>query len=234
MSSAELGFFGQQFMIWVLIFIPGFEIFRYIRTRGRKRPAPHAFRHRRALVGQVVFLVVTLLAAKEQRVSLLSGPFPSAIFCLLAVVSLTIVGLRLRHARANLSTVWLERARLLLPDHPSQMRWWVAISALAGISEECAYRGLAMQILTANNSSFWLAMWVCIAAFALAHAVQGWRGVLTTALMALFMHALVYATRSLYLAIMVHAVYDLMLGMIAMPILHEFAKQQEIAQGAGT
>ncbi|MBI3477025.1 MAG: CPBP family intramembrane metalloprotease [Acidobacteria bacterium] len=231
MPTTELGFFGQQFMIWVLILIPGFEIFRYIQTRGKKAPRPYPFRHRRAVVGQVVFLVVTLLAAREERVSLLSGPFPSAIFCVLAVVTLAIMGLRLRHVRANLSPLWLERARLVLPDHPSQIPWWVVISAMAGISEECAYRGLAMRFLTGNNGSFWLALSLCVLAFAVAHAIQGWRGILTTAVMALLMHALVYATKSLYLAIMVHAVYDLMVGLIALPILCKFAKQQELKQG---
>jgi hypothetical protein len=38
---------------------------------------------------------------------------------------------------------------------------------------------------------------------------------------------------SLYLAIAFHAVYNLIVGIIAMPILHEFAKKQEAAQAAG-
>jgi len=42
----------------------------------------------------------------------------------------------------------------------------------------------------------------------------------------------VYLTQSLYLAIVVHAVYDLMVGVIAMPILSNFAKTQTLAHPA--
>jgi len=89
-----------------------------------------------------------------------------------------------------------------------------------------------MKFLTANNSSFWLALCLCVSAFALAHVVQGWRGILATAIIALLMHGVVYETGSLYLAIVVHAVYDLMVGIIAVPILSEFAKKQQLAQTA--
>jgi len=44
------------------------------------------------------------------------------------------------------------------------------------------------------------------------------------------MHGVVYETGSLYMAIVVHAVYDLMVGIIAVPILSKFAKTQELVQ----
>ena len=91
-----------------------------------------------------------------------------------------------------------------------------------------------MKFLTANNSSYWLALVLCVSAFALAHAVQGWRGILATAIIALLMHGVVYETGSLYLVIVIHAVYDLTVGIIAMPILKEFVKKQELAQAAVT
>jgi len=175
-------------------------------------------------------MVITMLAAREQRVHILAGPFPSLTVWLVAAGFLLVMGLRLRQAWAKLSTERLEQARILLPDHPSQMRLWVAISAMAGITEECAYRGLAMRFLTDNNSSFWLALLLCVSAFAIAHAIQGGRGILATAIIALLMHGVVYETGSLYLAIVVHAVYDLMVGIIAVPILSKFAKTQELVQ----
>ena len=87
-----------------------------------------------------------------------------------------------------------------------------------------------MRFLTDNNSSFWLAMLLCVSAFAIAHAIQGWRGILATAIIALLLHGVVYETGSLYLAIVVHAVYDLMVGTIAVPILSKFATTQELVQ----
>ena len=233
MPITELGFWGQQFMVWVLILIPALGIVGYVQIR-RKKPLPlKRERYRRALIGQAGFLVITVVAAREQRVQILAGPLPSLTAWLVAAGFLVIMGLRLRQAWARLSPERLERARILLPDHPSQMRWWVAISAMAGITEECAYRGLAMRFLTDNNSSFWLALLLCVSAFAIAHAIQGWRGILATATIALLLHGVVYETGSLYLAIVVHAVYDLMVGIIAVPILCELAKKQELLQTAG-
>ncbi len=89
-----------------------------------------------------------------------------------------------------------------------------------------------MRFLTDNNSSFWIALLLCVSAFAIAHSIQGWRGILATAIIALLMHGVVYETGSLYLAIVVHAVYDLMVGIIAVPILSKFAKTQELTQAA--
>jgi len=230
MPTTDLGFWGQQFMLWVLILIPVLGIVGYIQVRRKKTLPPKPQRYRRALIGQAGFLVITVLAAREQRVNIVAGPFPSLSLWLVAAGFLLVIGLRLRRAWAKLSPERLEQARILLPDHPSQMRWWVAISAMAGVTEECAYRGLAMRFLTDNNSSFWLAMSLCVSAFAIAHAIQGWRGILATAIIALLLHGVVYETGSLYLAIVVHAVYDLMVGTIAVPILSKFATTQELVQ----
>jgi len=152
---------------------------------------------------------------------------------ILAAVFLVITGYRMRRVLPKLSHERMEKARIFLPDHPSQMRLWVVISAMAGIAEECAYRGVAFQFLTDNHGSVPLALLVCIAAFAIAHMAQGWRGVLGTAIVAVLMHSVVYETQSLYLAITLHAVYDLMVGIIAMPVLKNTVTSQELPQTVG-
>lgn len=112
------------------------------------------------------------------------------------------------------------------------MRMWVVISALAGLTEECAYRGLTFRILTANHGSVPLALVLCIVCFGLAHMTQGWRGFVATSVIASMMHAVVFLTGSLYLAIVIHAAYDLIVGIIAMPILYHDSQQTEITQPA--
>jgi membrane protease YdiL (CAAX protease family) len=125
-----------------------------------------------------------------------------------------------------------EKARILLPDVPSLMRLWVGVAAMAGISGELAYRGLAYQLLRGMGLNIALALLVCVTAFAIGHMTQGWRGVVGTFVLALVFHGLVFLMDSLYLAIAFHAVYNLIVGVIAMPILSEFAKKQELAQAA--
>jgi hypothetical protein len=46
--------------------------------------------------------------------------------------------------------------------------------------------------------------------------MQGWRGVLGTGLIAIVMHGLVLLTHGLYLAIGLHAAYDVVIGVIAL------------------
>src|SRR5882672_6065928 len=108
MPTTELGFWGQQFMLWVLIFIPTLGIVGYIQIR-RKKPLPlKPKRYRRVLIGQAGFLVITVLAAREQRVHILAGPLPSLTLWLVAAGFLLVIGLRLRQAWAKLSPERME------------------------------------------------------------------------------------------------------------------------------
>jgi membrane protease YdiL (CAAX protease family) len=229
MPTTLLGVWGQLFMVQVLLVAPALGIVSYIRIRRGKPLPPKRDRYRRGIIFQFVFLLLIFLAAREEQVPMIAGPFPALTPWLLAAGFLVIFGLRLRQAWPKLTSERLVRARIILPDDPSLMRMWVVISAMAGITEECAYRGLAFRFLTDNGASVWPALLLCITTFAIAHMAQGWRGVLATGIVAALMHGVVYLTQSLYLAIVVHAVYDLMVGVIAMPILSNFAKTQTLA-----
>jgi membrane protease YdiL (CAAX protease family) len=46
---------------------------------------------------------------------------------------------------------------------------------------------------------------VCVLAFAVAHMMQGWRGMFGTGVIALILHGIVYLRQGLWLAIAVHA-----------------------------
>jgi membrane protease YdiL (CAAX protease family) len=221
-------------MVQVLFTAPVLGIVSYIRIRRGKPLPPKRDRYRMGIVFQFVLLLLTFQAAREQTVPIIAGPFPALTTWLLAAGFLGILGLRLRQAWPKLSPKRLERARIVLPDDPSLMRMWVVISAMAGITEECAYRGLAFRFLTNNGASIWPALLLCITAFAVAHLAQGWRGAIAIAIIAALMHGVVYLTQSLYLAIVVHAVYDLMVGVIAVPILTNLAKTQALSQPAET
>jgi uncharacterized protein len=122
---------------------------------------------------------------------------------------------------------------VLLPEDPIQWRFWIVISILAGLSEECAYRGLAYIAVSQQAGSRALALLICTAAFGIAHALQGWRGVLGTSVIALIFHGLVLVTRGLYMAIAVHIVYDLIVGYLAMrTLMHPNAAAEPARAGS--
>jgi len=232
MSNRTLGFWGEFLMLQVLLTYPVLGIVSYLRIRSGKPLSPKPKRYRTTLAGQAVFLLVTVLAAREEQVSLIAGPWPTLTAWMGAFAFLAISGLNAKRAWPKLKAERLERARLIFPEEPSQMPYWAAISVMAGVTEECAYRGLAFRFLTNNHGSVVLALVLCIASFAISHLAQNWRAVIAMVLIAGLLHLVVYLTQTLTLAIVVHAAYDLMIGTIAMPILRKRAGGSELPQVA--
>jgi membrane protease YdiL (CAAX protease family) len=227
-----LSFAAQYFLFLVFIFVPVSGIVGYYRIRSGKALRPKRQRYRVMIVMQFLILLITLSAAREQGIELLGRTWGDPLIWLFTAGYVTFLAVRVRHAWSKMTAERLEKARRLLPDEPSLMRLWVGVAASAGISEECAYRGLAYRLLLIMGFSSWLALLVCVTTFAIGHMTQGWRGVLGTFVLALLFHSLVFLTHSLYLAIVVHAVYNLVVGVIAMPILSQFSRSQELTQAA--
>jgi membrane protease YdiL (CAAX protease family) len=221
---------AQYFLFLTLIFIPLAGIASYIRIRRGKALRPKRQRYIVAIVMQLTILTVTLVAARAQGLTLLGRQWGNIFIWIGVAAYMAFLATRLRAAWAKLSDARKEKALILLPDDPSLMRLWIVVAALAGVSEECAYRGLAYQILRGIGFDVVLTLLICVTAFAIGHMTQGWRGVLGTFLLALVFHGLVFATGSLYLAIVFHAVYNLTVGMIAVPILSEYLKKRELMQ----
>jgi membrane protease YdiL (CAAX protease family) len=106
-----------------------------------------------------------------------------------------------------------ERRRLLVyflaPRTSREWTWTVVAMLFAGVAEEAAYRGVAMNILWYGLGNPWLSAVLCAIAFALAHWMQGWKSGAFIFVLALVFHGLVALTGTLVLAMVVHVVYDL-------------------------
>lgn len=226
----ELSLVARYFLFIVFIFIPVSGVAGYLRMRSGKPLRPKRQRYRIIIAVQFIVLLVTLWSARREGIVLLGRVWGSPAIWLVTAGYMGLIVWRGRRAWARMSAGRMEKARRLLPDDPSLMRLWVGIAAMAAISEECAYRGLAYQLLLQMSIVPALAVLVCAVCFAIGHMTQGWRGVLGTFLLALIFHALVFATHSLYLAIAFHAAFNLIVGAIAMPVLSRYAKTQEVKQ----
>jgi membrane protease YdiL (CAAX protease family) len=227
LSPAALYFF-----FLVLVFVPLAGVASYFRIRSGKPLRPKRQRYVVTMAVQVVILGVTFWAARSEEVELLGTRGGNPLVWLAVAGYMVLLTIRIRTAWTKLSDSRKKQAARLLPDDPSLMRLWVGVSALAAISEECAYRGLAYQLLRSIGFDVAWALLVCVATFAIGHMTQGWRGVLGTFMLALVFHGLVFLTGALYLAIAFHAAYNLIVGIIALPILREFAEKAEAAQTA--
>jgi membrane protease YdiL (CAAX protease family) len=109
-----------------------------------------------------------------------------------------------------------ERRRLvvyrLAPRSAVEWSVWSLVALAAAVAEEIAYRGVGVALLTWWSGRMSVAVLACAAAFAIAHALQGWKSAAVIFGFALVMHALVAATGSLVPAMAVHLAYDLAAG----------------------
>jgi membrane protease YdiL (CAAX protease family) len=133
----------------------------------------------------------------------------AAALTLLAVLSIGELSWRSR-SPAERERLWVRR---IVPHTRAERRIWFLVSAGAAIAEEVAYRGVFVAFAAAVTGSLPVAVIVSAVAFAALHAPQGLAGVGYVFVIALLHQALVLATRTLALAIVVHFAYDVLAGL---------------------
>ncbi len=217
------------YLFIVLGLLPLAGIRSYVRLKSGKPLPPKNRRYVAMISGQVLLVAYSFLVAGKNGLNLL-GTVPGVWAFVGSGLYLALIALRMQRGWKKLSAERKQRARVLLPENLEEMRYWVPISLLAGLSEECAFRGMAYIGLRKVTGSAILSTVVCVAAFAIAHMMQGWRGVLGTGVIALLLHGIVYLTQGLYLATVVHAAYDLVVGGIA--VRHFRQDEMAVTQAA--
>jgi membrane protease YdiL (CAAX protease family) len=118
-----------------------------------------------------------------------------------------------------------ERVYRSVPQAPREMGAWIVVACSAGFAEEIAYRGVLFGILMYWIENWWVAALLCAAAFALGHAIQGWKGVLIIFAMSVIFQGLVWYTGTLYVAIAVHAIYDIIAGFVYLWLYQKTASE---------
>jgi membrane protease YdiL (CAAX protease family) len=162
---------------------------------------------------------VDLVGGKTEFFPLARFKLASGVVWVAAAAYLAFIATRVHVGWRRTTEKQKRRARLVLPETPSQMRYRVVISLLVGVTEEYAYRGVAYTVFSRITGSPALSVLVCILSFGIAHLMQGWRGVVLASSLAVLFHFTVFLTHTLYVAIAFHAAYDLIVGILAMRAL---------------
>lgn len=221
---------GLGFLLWVFVLVPRMAF----RSRARWRDAAHTVA--RGGAGDARASAV----ASPSRVRVLATTSGFLLFLLLLSVAVGgTFGFQVFTYRSMPWQGWLlgaaalagclvVRAVLRATEPPSvraaraawrpvtsRERWFFVLTAvLAGVAEEAAYRGTGWQLLGwVLGDRLVMAMGLLVAAFALAHAAQGWRAMVAVGVMAIVMHLLVWQTETLVVAMAVHVAYDLLSGL---------------------
>lgn len=173
---------------------------------------PLALRFYAMLLPQIILGVLAILTGLIEGIELFPLDFPSlsswfagAVFL---AVSLVLVRPHWRRSVEEHKPTW----RLFAPATRRERSMWVALSLSAGIGEELVWRGVLPALVAAVTGSFAMGVGLSVVSFALAHAIQGLRSVLAIAAIAVAFHALVFISGSLYVAMVVHFIYDVIAG----------------------
>jgi len=212
-------FINNQFLLWTLVLMPLLGVYSYFRLKSKTPIPPKKRRYRSIIVFQLFLWMLCWMATRENGFRFFDTRGLSTWFWLLAVSWLLFVVARTKHTWSRITTDRKEKARRTLPENGSEMRYWIPISILAGITEEWAYRGVACALLIRMTGSVVLSVLFCSVAFGLGHAFQGWRAVGGSALLAVALQMVAFQCESLNLVIAIHAAYDLIIGIIAMRVL---------------
>jgi len=133
--------------------------------------------------------------------------------CLALTALFAVTTLRASRNPKSLDDVRAQIGRLsaLAPHTSAELRRFDQVSVSAGICEEIFYRGLLLTALTALVG-LWPAVLLSSVAFGIGHAYQGVTGALRTGLVGLVLALAVVFSGSLPVAMLMHAVLDMVQG----------------------
>ena len=211
MNPGSISVLGWAFVIFVTIVVP-WAVLRNKESALAMADIPLAIRFYAMLLPQVVLGLLAVATGVVEGIELFPRRTPSMISWLLGVVfivgSLALVRPHWRRSVAEQKPTW----RLFAPTNRRERRMWVALSLSAGVGEELVWRGVLPVLIATLFGNAALGIALSVLSFALAHAIQGLRSVLAIAAIAAAFHALVFASGSLYVAMVVHFVYDVVAG----------------------
>ena len=211
MNLASISPLGWAFVVFVTILVP-WAVLRNRESALAMAGIPLALRFYAMLLPQIVLGVLALVTGFMEGIELLPAKAPAPLSWAAGVVFLGVAVMLVRpHWRRSIEEdkpTW----RLFAPTNRRERRMWIVLSLSAGIGEELVWRGVLPALIARLTGSLALGVALSIASFALAHAIQGLRSVLAIAAIAGAFHALVFISDSLYPAMVVHFVYDVIAG----------------------
>ncbi len=133
----------------------------------------------------------------------------------IAVIAGVVLGMR---RKRRVQPRLLGDVEALLPRNPAELAYAAALSVNAGISEELLFRLALPLLFVLVTGNAWLAFAAAAIVFGLAHLYQGAVGVTATTIIGVLLTLVYLATGSLWLAVLLHIVIDLV-GLVLRPVM---------------
>jgi len=230
---------GWMHLAYFGLLIPAMVLRGRKKIRDTNKPLPNRLRHFQVtLFSLVAFAGISLLVARAEWIELFPRTWPPLLAVLGGVVMLvaTVAFMRplWRRAVERRTPVGARVLHLCMPANAVERAWWIAVSVLAGISEEITWRGVQTALLTNLTGRLWIAAIICSISFGVAHMIQGWKSSAIIFFFALGFQALVWLSGSLYVAMAVHMAYDITAGISYGRLGKEFGYSPAPAESASS
>lgn len=106
----------------------------------------------------------------------------------------------------------------LLPRERREVKYALALSVVAGVTEEAFFRLYLPLLVAMLTGQAWIGFAASLILFGAMHRYQGWAGVLATTALGAVMTGLYLMTGSLWVVMLVHTLVDVN-GLVVTPVL---------------
>jgi membrane protease YdiL (CAAX protease family) len=225
---------GWYHLVFFGLLGPALAVRTARRLLGTTRPLPDRLKHFKSTsLTLFLFMSLSLVVARAQYIDLFPRALP-ALQGVLAGIATYVIAVacmrpRWRHAVERRVRV----VHLFMPDNAAERAWWVFVSVLAGVGEEITWRGVQTTLLFWLTGSYVLAAVASALSFGVGHIMQGWKSAAIIGILALVLQGVVWLSGSLYVAMAVHAAYDVTAGMTYGRLGRElgYGQRQESPEG---
>lgn len=205
--------FGALMLLVVSVVIPYLSWRSKQSVRGGELPIPRTQFFFQAALFQVSLYTVALVTASLEDIRLRLVPIDwSKAWPALALLVLALALLALRWPSRDDADE--RRLYTFLPHNRRELGPYLVLCVVAAVVEEVIYRGVSYRLLLRLGVSMWAAAAILSVLFALAHTVQGWRSTIFVGAIAAGFHFVVIYSGALLPAILVHFVYDAVVGIV--------------------
>lgn len=206
------GFFVFYYVLVIGFYLP-YAALRQVYKKSDKPLPPKAKLRVSVIITLAMLGFIALCTAYLLNLSVFPVWRPSLLE-IGAGVGLLVFWLAARLALLN----WLRKGRneerRLLPETWDELPMWGVISLSAGFFEEIVYRGVLYQVVAVYTGSPLLAGFFTSLSFAIVHIRQRWRAALFIFFLAAAFQTYVVWVGNLYMAMIVHAAYDFIVGIL--------------------
>ena len=215
-AAVKIDPFGLWFVFMIGVMMPLSVV------KSARRPTPALERQRisqrlKNVLFLLVLFAIAVFVAWKDGISLFPRiPVTARLVAMCAAVLAAILSMAelLLAARTpeERKRLWVKQ---IIPRTAAERAVWLLSSAVAGVTEEAIFRGVFFVLVSALTKSVIAGALISAIVFAIAHYRQGRKSVVMIGLFALLFQWLIIMSGSLVPAMAVHALYDMIRGLVA-------------------